>query len=233
MFINVYCDESRHLEHDNSKAMAIGGIMLPAEKVRSVSSAIRNIKEIYNLDENFEIKWTRVTNNREQLYLDLIDYFVSVPYLGLRAIIIPDKSIIDHVLFNQDHDTWYYKIYYEMLYPIFKTPNQYNVYIDIKDTKGSVKVTKLHRILCHKNKDTDATLINKIQTIRSSETPILQLADFLVGAVAYRNSGIFNNNAKHRIVKYLETKIQASLDETTSLSETKVNLLKWRPKDGK
>ena len=32
---------------------------------------------------------------------------------------IPDKNQLDHEKYNQDHNTWYYKMYFEMLKVIF------------------------------------------------------------------------------------------------------------------
>ena len=42
---NVYCDESCHLENDRQKAMVLGALWCPMEKVREIADNIRGIKE--------------------------------------------------------------------------------------------------------------------------------------------------------------------------------------------
>ena len=34
--INVYCDETCHLEHDGHKAMALGAIWCPKDKIKEI-----------------------------------------------------------------------------------------------------------------------------------------------------------------------------------------------------
>ena len=41
--------------------------------------------------------------------MSLINYFFDDDDLHFRAIIIPDKSILDHDKYNQTHDDFYYK----------------------------------------------------------------------------------------------------------------------------
>ncbi len=60
--------------------------------------------------------------------------------------------------FNQDHDTFYYKMYFDLLKVILKPEFSYNIYTDIKDTKSQNKVEKLQDVLrnnhCLKGKNT-------------------------------------------------------------------------------
>lgn len=45
MKYNVYCDESCHLEHDDSNAMTIGSIWCSKEKVPEINWRINEIKK--------------------------------------------------------------------------------------------------------------------------------------------------------------------------------------------
>lgn len=40
----AYCDESCHLENDHAKAMSLGGVWLPANEVRPLNRALRELK---------------------------------------------------------------------------------------------------------------------------------------------------------------------------------------------
>ena len=126
---NIYCDESCHLENDHQPAMVLGAVWCPKHKSRAIAIRIREIKLKHDLDENFEIKWTKVSPAKAQFYLDLVDYFFDDDDLHFRAWIIPDKSVLRHHEFKQDHDDFYYKMYYDMLKLIINPKDRYNIYI--------------------------------------------------------------------------------------------------------
>ena len=54
--INIYCDESCHLEHDKQKVMAIGGIACPNYAKFNVYKDIKKIKEKHSIMSYQEIK---------------------------------------------------------------------------------------------------------------------------------------------------------------------------------
>lgn len=53
---NVYCDETCHLEHDRSKAMALGAIWCPKAKVPVINRRIREIKNKHGIPAESEVK---------------------------------------------------------------------------------------------------------------------------------------------------------------------------------
>ena len=85
--------------------------------------------------------------------------------------------MLDHERFDQDHDDWYYKMYYTMLCCIFTAPHRYQVYLDIKDTRGGHKTRHLHEVLCNSLYDFDHETAVRVQQVRSFESAILQLTD--------------------------------------------------------
>lgn len=93
---NIYCDESCHLENDHQKVMVLGASWCPANRVREISSRIREIKQKHGFNPNFEIKWTKVSPSKEDFYKDIIDYFFDDDNLHFRALIVPDKSVLNH-----------------------------------------------------------------------------------------------------------------------------------------
>jgi len=226
---NVYCDESCHLENDGEKAMVLGAIWCPVEKVRAFSLKIKAIKEKHNLSRKLEIKWTKVSNSKFEFYLELMQYFFSNDELHFRALIVPDKSVLNHNKFpGQDHDLFYYKMYFHMLHPIFNPDDTYRIYIDIKDTLGVRKQEKLHDVLCCKQKDYQRDIIKRVQQIRSHESEILQLTDLLIGAVAYENRGCSGNRGKERLIDFLKSTTNYNLKHSTFLREDKFNLFRWQ-----
>ena len=85
--INVYCDESNHLEKDGVSIMVLGTIYVPKEKVKVANKRIREIKEKHGIKPTTEIKWTKVAIGKIQFYLVIIDYFFDNDDLHFRSII--------------------------------------------------------------------------------------------------------------------------------------------------
>jgi len=226
---NVYCDESCHLEHDHQKAMVLGALWCPMEKNREIAVRLREIKQKHGLLPGFEVKWTKVSPAKTRLYLDLVDYFFDDDDLHFRALIVPDKSKLRHdAIPGQDHDTWYYKMYFDMLKVIFRPDARYRVYLDIKDTRGAEKTAKLHEVLCNNMYDFSRKVIERLQLVHSHEIEQLQLADLLIGAVSYLNRGLHGNQAKEALIAREQDRSGYSLQTTTLLKEEKVNLFRWQ-----
>ena len=226
---NVYCDESCHLENDRQQVMILGAIWCPIEKTRSISVRIREIKARHGMNPFFEVKWTKVSPGKKQLYIDLIDYFFDNDDLNFRALIVPDKSKLIHRAFGQTHDEWYYKMCFDMLKVIFNPSDRYRIYLDIKDTQGARKIRKLHEVLSNAMYDFSQKIIERIQTVHSHEVEIMQITDMLIGAVAYANRGLSESEAKLELVERMKERSGYSLTKTTLFRENKVNLFRWHP----
>ena len=132
---NVYCDESCHLEHSSSNAMALGAIWCPKQKTREINQRLIEIKKKHRIKPEAEVKWTKAAPGNRSLYVDFLDYFFDDDDLHFRGVVIPDKKKLDHARYGQTHDEWYYKMYFVLLKAIFRRDARYYVYIDIKDTR--------------------------------------------------------------------------------------------------
>jgi len=228
---NIYCDESCHLENDHQQVMVLGAIWCPLEKTSEISVRIREIKKHHGIKPDFEVKWTKVSPAQREFYMDLIDYFFDDDDLHFRALIVPDKSTLRHDRFGQNHDTWYYKMYFDMLKVIFSPEAHYRIYLDIKDTRSAAKVAKLHEVLCNNMYDFKRQIIERVQAVRSHEVELLQIADLLIGAVSYVNRNISTSDVKLALVVRMQKRSQYELTRTTLLLEKKVNLFRWHPEE--
>ena len=229
---NIYCDESCHLENDKQSAMVLGAVWCPQDKTREIAVRIREIKRKHGLSSNFEVKWTKVSPGKSLFYLDLLDYFFDDDDLHFRALVVPDKTKLDHSAFpGQDHDDWYYKMYFDMLKVILSPTDRYRIYLDIKDTRGAEKVRKLHDVLCNNLYDFSREIVERVQLVHSHEIEQLQLADLLVGTISYANRGLDANAGKLALVERMRKRSGYSLQRTTLLREGKVNLLSWRAQE--
>lgn len=231
--INIYCDESCHLENDNQNAMVLGAVWCPKDSARNIAESIRDIKKEHELGPAFEVKWTKVSQAKVAFYLELIRFFFDREDLHFRAVVIPDKRELKHEEYGQDHDTWYYKMYFEMLKWIIKPDCKYRIFLDIKDTRSALKVEKLHDVLSKNIRDFDRNVIQLIQTVRSHEVEQIQLADLLIGAVGYKNRGLTGNQGKLSLIRMIEGCAGLHLDSKSPIDQRKFNLFRWTPDWGK
>lgn len=225
--INVYCDESCHLENDGQKCMVLGAVWVDQLVVGELSRAIKEIKHRHGIKPHSEIKWTGVSPAKLDYYRDLINFFFDHKALNYRGLIVKDKGKLDHKAYNQTHDEFYYKMYFVMLKQIWQKSYRYNVYIDVKDTNGAKRVKILHDVLCNNSYDFAHDMINRIQLIRSHESAIMQLTDLISGAIAYANRDLSSSQAKLDLVRLVQLRSEYSLKHTTYLTERKFNLLVW------
>ena len=224
---NIYCDESCHLENDHQPTMVLGAVWCPLEKTKEISLRLREIKQQYHLAKKFELKWTKVSPAKLDFYREILDYFFDDDDLHFRALVVPEKSQLRHEDFNQTHDDFYYKMYFDMLKVILDPEARYRIYVDIKDTRSAGKIARLHEVLSNNMYDFSQQIIETIQSVRSYEVEIIQLADFLIGIISYVNRGLNTNAAKVALVDRMRHRSGYLLTKTTLLRERKVNLFRW------
>lgn len=235
MLYNVYCDETCHLEHDGINVMVLGAVWCPQSKLKEINQRIRQIKERNGVSPTMELKWTKISPAKIDLYRDIVNYYFDDDDLHFRAVVIPDKSKLNHEQFHQTHDDWYYKMYFDMLKVIFNPTDNYEVYIDIKDTNSYRKAQKLKDVCCNSLYDFSQRVIKRLQPIRSEEVQIMQLVDILIGVVGYENRNFpaeFEKSAaKQNIIELIKKRSGYTMRKTTLLREEKLNLLAWDARD--
>ena len=201
------------------------------EKLKEINHRIREIKRRNGVSERMELKWTKISPAKVDMYKDIINYFFDDDDLHLRAIIVPDKGKLDHQKYHQTHDDWYYKMYFTMLKVIFAPQDCYEIYIDIKDTNSYRKSQKLLDVCCNSMYDFSHRIIKRVQPIRSDEVEIMQIVDLLIGALGYINrnfpDGFQKSAAKQEIIDLIKEHSGYSLKRTTLLREEKCNLFVW------
>lgn len=227
--MHVYCDESCHLENDGQRSMVLGAIWCPASHRAMLARKIKTLKQTFGMAPQFEIKWVKVSPARLDFYLALIDLFFDEDLLHFRGLVVPDKAHLNHDKFAQDHDAFYYKMWFLLIHRLINPVDQYRIFLDIKDTRGQQKINKLHEILCKANVDFDRTLIQSIELVHSHDVLLLQLADLLIGALAYMHRGLTDSPAKLALLAHLRKRSGLNLDRSSLLRAEKFNLFVWSP----
>ena len=224
----IFCDESNHLSSDKSNLMVIGAISVNSEKVEYINRYIKYLKHKHNAKN--ELKWTKLNNNKKDFYQELLEFFFLSRDLKFNAQIVLNKSILNHKQYNDNEaDNFYYKMYYYTLLPFLEPKNQYNIFIDYKDTKGGERVKKLNEIIKNSfygNIDTQFTIIH------SHESQIMQLTDLLIGAISYKNRQDIAHlsEIKRFIIRMIEKFSGLSLDTSTPQWEEKFRLFRFYPR---
>jgi|SRR5690625_2366864 len=238
--INIYCDESCHLQNDQQSIMVIGAVYCPLEKKEEIIERLYSFKIKHNLipknkknaKDNrpyYELKWNKVSQAKLEYFKDVVNYFFDDDDLQFRVLVVNDKSEIDYERYNHTHDTFYYKMYFGMLKAILTPQFSHHIYIDIKDTRSKEKVHKLEQVLRNDKYDYSKEIIKKVQQVRSHEVEILQLADLLIGAISYINRELTTSKPKNELIKLIKHRSKYSLTKSTLLREKKFNIFIWQP----
>ncbi len=229
---NIYCDESCHLPNDDSEVMVIGGISCPQEKVDELNRKIRQIKVKHHVYKHAEIKWTKVSNSKLDMYKELVDLFFEYTFLSFRAVVATNKNNLNFDVYdNLTYDDWYYRIYYLVLNHMIDIDHQYNIYVDIKDTNSRNKVLKLQEVLNRSLYQFSNEVVKNIQEVRSDQIQLLQLTDLFIGALSYCNRKLNTNSAKMQLIDYISEKALHGLNYSTRKSEEKFNIFLWSPRN--
>ncbi|MDP2756484.1 MAG: DUF3800 domain-containing protein [Desulfurivibrionaceae bacterium] len=229
---NVYCDESCHLEQDHIPVMVLGAVWCPQDISKRIGRDIRAIKVKHGFKPYFEIKWTKVSAVKQDFYHELVDYFFDNHDLHFRALVVPDKTKLKHELYAQDHNIFYYKMFFYVLRNILENGHRYRVYLDIKDSLGREKIDVLADTLHNASYDFDRKLIEHMQHIHSHEVEQLQLADLFIGAIGYVNRGLTGSEGKLALINHIRQRSRKSLVRSTLPSEQKFNVFIWEPREG-
>lgn len=212
---NFYCDESCHLEKDEKPFMLIAYVSSAYNQTALHHQNIRQIKRKFRL--NAELKWSSLSKSSYPVFSELIEYFFATD-LQYRAIVI-DKSQIKHDAFNQSHDDFYYKMYFQLLSKKILPDYNYNIYLDIKDTRSAKKVNGLKKFL-----NNNYVSVRNLQNIRSHESELMQLTDIITGAIGYHLRGLNQVIAKKKIIEKIQLHSRLPLTMSTPKSDSKLNL---------
>ncbi len=137
--------------------------------------------------------------------------------------------ILDPQAHGLTHDEFYYRMYYQMLRPLLSGRGTYRIFVDIKDTKSARTTAKLGQVLANKYRDFARERIRPVELVRSQQIQQAQLADLLIGAVAYANRGLKTSAAKLAVVERIRERSGQSLVSNSSLFARKLNVFVWQP----
>lgn len=231
MKFEVYCDEANPdvLTSANPRAryLMIGSLWLPdglRDEIKSRVSALRERNQAWG-----EIKWSKVSPNRCNFYVELIDLFFAYgDSLRFRCIAV-DRAQLNQALHDNDSELGFYKFYYQLLHHWILDFNEYRIFCDIKSNRDPKRLPVLSQCLAYANLTSS---IQSIQSLPSHEVVLIQLCDLLLGAASSRiNKTLNEGSAKAAVVQRLESALGRQLVPTHK-GEEKFNIFKIRLQGG-
>lgn len=229
MDFEVYCDESRQdliAKKQTGQYLMIGSLWLPANIRDDVKASIIQLRNKHSVWG--EIKWSKVSPLKKYFYLELIDLFISYQEkLRFRCIAI-ESSTVNLGWHNHDKELGFYKFYYQLLHHWILDLNTYAIFCDTKTNRDPSRLKVLSECLSNANL---TAKVKFIQALPSHEVVLIQLTDFLLGAVGARMNGTSKSEAKLEIIAYLEQELQHKLNPTFQREE-KFNIFKIRLEGG-
>lgn len=223
----IYGDESCHLRTGIGNYMVIGVVCCEEQNKNDIVFDIRNIIEKYGYNKFSEIKWKKVSPRNVKMYQEILNYFHENDGLFYRSIVIEKKQIDWH------EEDFYGKMYYQLLkyiilnnHETYFSYDKYKVYMDISDTIGAKRVHKLQDFFMGQLRRSNVSRDVHIQEIRSTESPLLQLADIISGAIQYVHRDEYNKNkpGKSQLVNWLEN----TYNIFSTTYKPKVNVFYWK-----
>lgn len=221
--INIYCDESRHT-NPNDNYMVIGAISCLRDQKNDIFRKINTMKKEHRVWPEFG--WKKLSNNRKDFYMSMIDLFEKERSLAFRCIVV-DRNILDHDTYNLgDEELGFYKIYYQMLIHWLKPGFIYHIYCDMKFNKARGRFVDLRDIM--RRKLSRRARIDSLEQVTSINQPLVQLTDLFIGAVGYA----WNNKSESQIKREFCRRLSRvmgfqSLNVSTKLSEEKFNIFNF------
>jgi hypothetical protein len=204
--IEVYVDESSQNKH---RYLVLGAIIVSLTGTPALIQAI--MKARHPQLPNGEAKWGKVSKAKLPAYKRIVDVlFDNLDDYQFHSLFV-DTTQQDHKRFNDgDSETGFNKEIYQLANKVSQiySKRYFHIYPDYRDTKNTPE--ELRVILClgaAKRGDKRDWPVRRCQFRDSKLTIPLQLADILIGAIAYQMNGHHKakdaNPAKVELAEYI------------------------------
>lgn len=199
----IYVDESSQTKN---RYLLIGGIIIPSADVYGASESLLRAR-LPELPHG-EMKWGKVSKAKLEAYKRTIDLFFDSTHFQRSHFhcLIVDTHLQNHGRFNLgSREIGFNKEVFQIANKFARIYNKYlfHLYPDYRQT--SQKPDDLRNILNHsrhKSGDRRDWPFRRCQFRDSSQTPLLQLVDLLLGSVA------FGKNEHYKAENASEAKIE-------------------------
>jgi len=226
MRYNIYCDEASTTD---ARYMLIGGLWVPWEAEPRVRAALAEVRDRHNLQA--EMKWTKVSATKLQAYKDFIDTFFTDASISFKCIVL-DTHILDYKTFHRgDEELGFYKFYFQLVSRNLSIDHLYWLFADERKNRKPYRLVVL-RLTVNRwwKKRAELEPLRNVEPRVSHGEDLLQLADVLLGAIAYAWNERKGSQAKLALVAHIAQRLGwPTLRIATRPTAPKVNIWKWQP----
>lgn len=188
----LYCDES--VSSDRKYGDFFGGCIVSAKDFQLVKTSLEQCKAINNLTS--EIKWTKVTEQYLEKYIQVIRLFFSFAYSGKVKVRIMFRKMENQYIGISKNEK-YFKLYYQFIKNAFGfrfihgSPFNLRIYLDQlpakKEDCAKFKMYLAQMPNIADFKDSALRILpEQIAEIRSHDHVLLQCVDMIMGAMQFR-----------------------------------------------
>lgn len=193
-----------------------------------------------------ELKWTKVSKNKLEIYKNFADYFARLPLIDFRCVVL-DTHDIDYQIYHQgDKELGFYKLLYFFLsrniekdyhYKILREP--YQIFMDsrrrndevgrLEDLKNVLnnRLTTICRLI-------EVPIVRRVEAVPDSKlSPEIQIIDVLLGAVGYAWEGFKTSSSKLSLIKHIQTLFGLTLSRPTPYLTEKFNIWQFKLRKNK
>lgn len=185
--VRVYCDESSQTGH---RFKVWGGVWIPDAEEPALRAAIEQVRSDAGWQKRGEFKWVKLSGSScHPAYVKLIDAFFSAK-CAFAAIVV--DSLNPGPNRGEDAELDHYKSLYWLLSKRTNTRHRYRVVLDDRTDREKDRLSELRDVLnatARRDLRYPGTCFREIIARKSHDDDVLQLADVLIGAVAYHRNG--------------------------------------------
>jgi hypothetical protein len=184
---NVYIDES---SERGLRYTVIGGVIVPSSVAKEITAEIQNHKK----HPSSELKWNRLDSRKIKLYEAVLKSFLdrrTAKKLHFHCIVI-DNEKVDYDYSSGSVDLGFNKFIYQILLKFARlySPRMLYVYPDERRTpQTGAQFRDVLNNGAAIHREIQCRPFKLVEFHKSVLTPLIQLADMLIGAVAYEVNG--------------------------------------------
>ncbi|MFN8468245.1 MAG: DUF3800 domain-containing protein [Caldilineaceae bacterium] len=189
-FWHIYCDESRQRAH---RFMVLGGVILSRDFEPDFLQMVEEYRNSCHMHS--ELKWQKVSRGKLVEYQRFVDLlFDNRKSIYFKAIIIDTHQMNNQKYNKGDKELGFYKMIYLFLLHSFGRHlcNSDRCIVTLDQRNTQYKLSHLANILnngLNKRYRLSQRPVRNIQAANSSQNPMIQLADVLMGAVGFQANG--------------------------------------------
>lgn len=227
---HIYCDES-HTEH---RFMVFGGIVIPSRDLEKFDALVNAWRVKNNMTA--ELKWTKLTDQRFDMYRSLIDLFFSKASSNrdgfhFKAAVYDMSQVNYRRQFGGNKELGFYNFYRFFLlhkFGQYAKTEQHKLYIFVDERSTKYRLSHLRKSLndgIRKKLGHPIDVVFSVAPLDSKKSNLMQIADVLMGAVGWTVNGkLGSRRARSALVDHIVKKAHVGSLNPGDRGHTRFNI---------